>query len=100
VTRQTGQMGEPFLNRFKAGTMPTRAQLLAVLADSDADVPADLEDNAPLITSGLLDSTALFQLALWMEEHVAPGLDLTTFDVTSEWGSVTRLLAFIERHAR
>lgn len=93
-------MGDAFLNRFKGGSMPTRTQLLAVLADSGANVPANLDDDAPLITSGLLDSTALFQLALWMEEHVAPGLDLTEFDLTSEWDTVARLLAFIERHAR
>lgn len=80
--------------------MPTRTQLLAALEESGANLPTDLDDDTPLITSGLLDSTALFQLALWVEDHVAPGLDLTTFDLTVEWDTVARLLAFIERHAR
>jgi acyl carrier protein len=80
--------------------MPTRAELLAALAEGGADLPADLDDHTPLISSGVLDSTALFELALWVEERVAPGLDLTAFDLTVEWDTIAELLAFIERHAR
>jgi hypothetical protein len=77
----------------------TRADLLQALEASGADLPRDLDDDTPLITSGLLDSTALFQLALWMDESVTPGLDLTAFDLAVEWDTITRLLSFIERHA-
>jgi len=79
--------------------MPTRADLLAAIEESGVELPADIDDHTPLITSGLLDSTALFQLALWVEEHVQPGLDLTTFDLTTEWDTVAKLLAFIESNA-
>jgi hypothetical protein len=77
----------------------TRAELLRALEESGADLPPDLGDDTPLITSGLLDSTALFQLALWMDGSVSPGLDLTTFDLAVEWDTITRLLSFIERYA-
>lgn len=79
--------------------MPTRAELLAALEQAGVDLPADFDDQTPLISSGLLDSTALFELALWVEDHVAPGLDLAAFDLNEEWDTVAKLLAFIERHA-
>ncbi len=77
----------------------TRAELLQALEASGVDVPPDLGDDTPLITSGLLDSTALFQVALWIDESVTPGLDLTAFNLAVEWDTVAKLLAFIERHA-
>jgi acyl carrier protein len=79
--------------------MSLRNELVRMIEASGATLPADLDDDASLISSGLLDSTALFELALWVEERVAPGLDLTTFDLAEEWDTITKLLAFIEKHA-
>jgi acyl carrier protein len=80
--------------------MALRDELVQVIAASGAPLPDDLGDDTSLIRSGLLDSTALFDLALWVEERVAPGLDLTSFDLSEEWDTLARLQAFIERHAR
>ena len=80
--------------------MSLRSELVRVIQESGARVPADLDDDAPLISAGVLDSTALFALALWVEEQVAPDLDLTTFDLADEWDTITKLLAFIEQHAK
>jgi acyl carrier protein len=80
--------------------MPTRTDLLRALEESGAELPLDLGDDTPLITSGLLDSTALFQLTVWVEEHVGPGLDPAAFDLAAEWDTIAKLLAFIERHER
>lgn len=77
-----------------------RDDLVRAIEESGAQLPTDLGDDAPLISSGLLDSTALFELALWIEDHVAPGLDLTTFDLAEEWDTIAKLLVFIERHAK
>ena len=80
--------------------MSLRDELLRVIEASGAPLPGDLDDDTSLIRSGLLDSTALFDLALWVEERVEPGLDLTSFDLSEEWDTLARLQAFIERHAR
>jgi acyl carrier protein len=80
--------------------MGLREELLRVFASSGASVPSDLDDQASLIRSGLLDSTALFELALWIEDRVTPGLDLTSFDLAEEWDTLAQLVSFIERHAR
>jgi acyl carrier protein len=80
--------------------MSLRDELLQVIEASGAPLPNDLDDDTSLIRSGLLDSTALFDLALWVEERVEPGLDLTSFDLSEEWDTLARLQAFIERHVR
>jgi acyl carrier protein len=76
-----------------------RDEIERVIAESGALLPAEFDDDTSLIHSGILDSTALFSLAVWIEEHVEPGLDLTTFDLVEEWDTVRKLLAFIETHA-
>jgi acyl carrier protein len=78
--------------------MSVRDDLVRAIEESGATLPADLDDDAPLISSGILDSTALFELALWIEDRVAPGLDITTFDLAEEWDTIAKLLAFVERH--
>jgi acyl carrier protein len=71
-----------------------RDELLSFLADQGVELPAE-DDAAPLLELGLLDSLALFNLALWMEERTGAPLDPTTFDVAQEWGSVRAILAFV-----
>ena len=68
--------------------MSLRDDLVRVIEESGATLPSDLDDDTSLIRSGMLDSTALFDLALWVEEHVAPGLDLTAFDLAEEWDTI------------
>jgi len=71
-----------------------------VIAQSGALLPEDLPDDASLIRSGVLDSTALFELAVWIEERIAPGLDLTAFDLAEEWDTLDKLTRFVERYRR
>lgn len=78
--------------------MTLRDELFAALERSGAPLPDDLEDHTSLIHSGILDSTALFELALWVEERVGHGLDLTSFDLANEWDTPARLVDFLERH--
>ena len=80
--------------------MTLRQVLVQTIEASGVALPADLDDHMSLIQSGLLDSTALFELALWMEAEVAPGLDLTSFDLAEEWDTLAKLQAFVERHRK
>jgi acyl carrier protein len=80
--------------------MSARDELVRVIEASGARLPDDFDDQTSLIRSGLLDSTALFDIALWIEERVEPGFDLTAFDLAEEWDTLARLLTFVERHAR
>lgn len=55
------------------------------------------DDREPLITSGRLDSVALFDLSLWIEEQVGRPLDPATFDFSAEWDTVDAIVSFIDR---
>jgi acyl carrier protein len=77
-----------------------RAELLRVIREAGVSAPDDVQDDASLIRSGLLDSTALFELAVWIEERITPGLDLTTFDLAEEWDTLGKLMRFVDRYSR
>lgn len=82
------------------GRAPSREELVRAIEATGTVLPRPLDDDASLIRAGLLDSTALFEIVLWMEDRVAPGLDLTAFDLAEEWDTLAKLAAFAERHAR
>lgn len=76
--------------------MTILAELVEALQSWGID-PAELrEPSAPLISSGLLDSLALFNLSVWVEEKLGSPIDPTTFDVTQAWDSVESILRFVE----
>jgi acyl carrier protein len=81
-----------------------RAALLGevkrIIEDSGVELPPDFDKHTSLIRSGLLDSTALFQLVLWIEEHVGRALDFAAFDLAEEIDTLEKLIDFSERHAK
>jgi acyl carrier protein len=78
--------------------MSLRDEIEHAIEESGAQLPPDLDDHRSLIRSGILDSIALFELALWVESRVAPGFDITAFDVAEEWDTIDKLLAFVAKH--
>jgi acyl carrier protein len=54
-----------------------------------------LTPDKSLIRSGLLDSLALFNLALWIEERIGAPIDLSTLPLTDVWDTAAAIAAFI-----
>lgn len=78
-------------------TAPLKVQLHQALESWGVD-PADLADeHNSLIGAGLLDSLALFNLSVWLEERLGRPIDPARLDVLTEWDSVASILRFIER---
>jgi acyl carrier protein len=77
-----------------------RDEVRRVIEESGVVLPSDFDDHTSLIRSALLDSLALFQVVVWLEDRLGPEFDLTAFDVAEELDSVAKVLAFIERHGR
>jgi acyl carrier protein len=77
--------------------MRMRDQLLALIDSWDVQISEDLHDDTPLITSGMFDSVALFNLVLWIEEQVGCTIDSTALDLIAEWNTVADIVKFIER---
>jgi acyl carrier protein len=61
-------------------------------------MPNQWDGNTSLIRSGILDSLALYQLILWIEEQTGKPVDPTQFDLASELDSITDILRFVERN--
>jgi GNAT superfamily N-acetyltransferase/acyl carrier protein len=76
--------------------MSLRDELIAALSGWSAWQPVEGDDQS-LIGSGRLDSSALFELSLWIEERVGRPLDPATFSVARDWDSPRSILVFIER---
>ncbi len=81
--------------------MGLRAELLAFLEGCDISLPEDFDDDTQLLSSGMLDSLALFNLVLWIEERTGGSIDPTQMDIVHSWDSVRRILRYIgaEREA-
>jgi acyl carrier protein/GNAT superfamily N-acetyltransferase len=61
-----------------------------------ASVPPSLDDHTSLIASGLLDSLALFNLILWIEQKTGRSIDPTSVNAAAEWDTVGRILQYIQ----
>jgi len=65
-----------------------------------ASIPNSIDEHTSLIASGLLDSAALFNLILWIEEKTGRSIDPTSVDVTAEWDSIASILQYIQNSTK
>ena len=79
------------------GRTDLRGGLTRFLLDTGRVTQASLDAGSPLITSGLIDSVTLFNLALWIEEAIGRPVNLAYIDLPGDWDSVDLILGFIEQ---
>jgi len=82
----------------RASRISRRRELVALIIELAPDVAAELGDETPLISSGLVESVALLNLALWVEEQIDSTVELGAFDLAAEWDTPSAILDFVERH--
>ena len=80
--------------------MTVRDRLLALIESWDLPFEGPVLEDTPLITSGMLDSQALFNLMLWIEEQIGSTVDPTAVDVAEAWNTVADVVTFIEQRRR
>jgi acyl carrier protein len=71
-------------------------ELLAQLIQWEVRSDPEVTPNTPLISSGVLDSAALFNLLHWIEERIGAPVDPTAFDLVAEWDTVGDVARFVE----
>lgn len=54
----------------------------------------ELTDNTPLISSGLLESLHLLELAMLIDEEIGSSLDITNIDFATDWNTIDSILAY------
>jgi acyl carrier protein len=74
-----------------------RNKLVAALEGGGVELNGHLKDDTPLIKSGVLDSLGLFKLALFVESEIGREVDVTAFDIATEWNTITDILKFINK---
>jgi acyl carrier protein len=77
--------------------MAQHDELLAALAVWNPTLADGIGRDTPLLTSGRIDSVALFQLLLWIEERIGRPIDVTAIDMPAAWNTVDMILAFVAR---
>lgn len=65
---------------------------------SGKSLPGDFSDDTPLITSGLIESLHLLELALLLEEEAGSSFDLTILDFTVEWNTINDMVNFVDSY--
>jgi acyl carrier protein len=74
-----------------------RHRIELFLRESGRVTDADLARQAPLISSGLVNSVTLFSLALLLEELTGRPIDVSRLNLPDDWDSVERIVAFVGR---
>ena len=74
-----------------------RAGLIDFLKRRDVLLPESWDDDTSLIRSGVLDSLALLELILWLEQRLGRPIDPGSFELAAELDTVRDILGFLER---
>jgi acyl carrier protein len=77
--------------------MSLQDRLITFIEEQNVELNCDLNENTSLIKSGLFDSLALFNLAIWIEEEISTHIDPTTFDLSKEWDTIADIINFIQK---
>jgi len=77
--------------------MSGAASVIAFLETTSAQFPAPIAADTVIIESGLLDSQALFQLSLWIEDQIGAPLSLESLDIAADWNTPEAVARFIAR---
>ena len=77
-------------------TDPLRDELLAAIDSWGVTLPPDYADDGPLLTTGLFDSLAIFNLVLWVEAKTGRKLEPSKTNILKEWNSVSAILAYVQ----
>jgi acyl carrier protein len=84
---------------FGEEMMALHDELLALIEEeSEFDLIKNIDDRTSLIKSGIFDSRALFNLAVWIQEKIGTELDFTQFELAEEWDTIENIIAFIKNH--
>lgn len=76
-------------------TPPDAEAVIAFINGPTCKIAEPLTAERSLIRSGLLDSLALFNLALWIEEKIGTPIDLSVLPLTDVWDTAAAIAAFI-----
>ena len=72
-------------------------ELVAALEEWIPTLMGRVQAGTPLFESGRLDSLALFNLVMWIEDRTGAPVDVGSIDPVREWGTVAEILQYIQQ---
>ena len=76
----------------------TSDDVITLIKSWNLTLPKNWDSDTSLVRSGIIDSLALYQLILWIEEQVGRPVDPTKFDLASELDTVSSITRFVEKN--
>jgi acyl carrier protein len=73
-----------------------RARVIAYLRELFAANDQPFDARQTLVSSGLVNSLMLFELAMWIESEVGAAMDFRQLDLGREWDTVEGIVGFLE----
>jgi acyl carrier protein len=83
--------------RERSGYETSHEELFALIESWSLELPSGFDHDTPLISSGLFDSLALFNLTLWIEAKIGRNIDPASVDIASEWDSMENIMRYLRR---
>ena len=77
--------------------LPDRPALIGFLEGRNLLLPPDWNDATSLIHSGILDSVALLELIVWLEQQLGHSIDPASLELAEELNTVGNILRFLEQ---
>ena len=76
--------------------MPIHKRLITFLKEQELDYVKTLRPDESLIKSGIVNSLALFNMAIWIEQEIGSPIDFADINLPDDWDTIERIVAFIE----
>jgi len=77
-----------------------QADLLALLRETIPMAELTDDPDQPLISSRILNSSALLATIMWIEDHVNESVDFTAVNIAQEFDSINNIINFIATQSR
>jgi acyl carrier protein len=90
----------PAIQLRKLSVSSLHDELAVALGTWNASLSGQCRRDTSLVASGRLDSTALLQLVLWIEQKIGRPIDATAVDIPTEWDSIDAIVTYVERERR
>jgi len=77
-----------------------QADLLALLKEIIPMAELTDDPDQSLISSRILDSSALLGIIIWIEDHIIEPIDFTAINIAQEFDSINGIINFIAQQPR
>jgi acyl carrier protein len=76
--------------------VPIHKRLITFFKRQELGYVQTLRPDESLIKSGIVNSLALFNMAIWIEQEIGSPIEFADINLPDDWDTIERIVAFIE----